>query len=56
MTTPNEIFKQLEANLYELNLEGKKSVVMELTEFMSEGQLDNIIHGMRSKYCKGVKK
>lgn len=55
MTNPKEIFKQIDVHPDELNLEGKQNLVMELVEFMSEGQLDNIIQGMKTKYkCKEV--
>ncbi len=56
MTTPTKIFKQLEVNLYEMNREGKVNLIIELVEFMPEGQLDNIINGMKQKYKEVNKK
>lgn len=56
MTDPYQIIKLAKNNPYGMNHEGKKNLVMELVEFMSEGQLDNIIDGMKQKYCKEVNK
>ncbi len=56
MTNPKELFDLAMIHPDELNLEGKQSFVMELVEFMTEKQCDEIINQMRLKYkCKEVK-
>lgn len=45
-----EIFRQARANPYKMNFEGKQNLAMELTEFMSEKQLDKIIEQVEQRY------
>ena len=47
---PYKIIEQYKKNPNKNNLDGKKALVGDLVEFMSEKQLDNIIAGMMNKY------
>ena len=47
---PYKLIEQYKKNPNGNNLQGKKALVNDLVEFMSEKQLDNIINGMATKY------
>ncbi len=47
---PYKIINQYRKNPNGNSLEGKKALVNDLVEFMSEKQLDNIINSMETKY------